>query len=147
MIASLLSSWFGSTVCLSGYFNKACRENPYWKWPVTRTWKTNRAIIQLHQRNTWRQPALSIWKRLMKHYLQVSGLSCSITALNYKRFPNHRGNRYTDTLKDKWECCHMQGQSQSGSLSFPRRREPREPVGRPEQATPGHFSYISEFEF
>lgn len=110
----LPSSWFGSIVCLSGsYFNKAWGENPYSKWPVTRKQKTNRAIIQPHQRNTWKQPALSIWKRLMKHYLQVSGLSRSITTPSYKWFPNHRGNHYTDTLKDKWECCHMQGQSQT----------------------------------
>lgn len=103
-------SWLGSIVCLSvSYFNKAWGENPYWKWPVTRKEKTNTAIIQSHQRNTGKQPALSIWKKLMKHYLQVSRMSPSITTLSYKWFPYHRGNHSTDTLKNKWESCHMQG--------------------------------------
>lgn len=54
----------------------------------------------------------------MKHYLQVSGLSRSITTLSYKWFPNHRGNRYPGTLKDKWERRHMQGQSQTSQTPW-----------------------------
>lgn len=54
----------------------------------------------------------------MKHYLQVSGLSRSITTLSYKWFPNHRENHYAGTLKDKWERCHMQGQSQTSQTTW-----------------------------
>lgn len=66
----LQSSSFGSIAHLpDSYFNKAWGENPYWKWPATRKLKTNTVILQLCQRNARKPPALTIQKRLMKHYL------------------------------------------------------------------------------
>lgn len=95
MEGCLPSSWFGSTVYLVVTLirpeGRLLTESGPWQGEDAQSHHT-----QLHQRKTWRQPALSTGKRLMKHYLWVSRLSSNIPALHDKWFPSHTGNHHTE---------------------------------------------------